>query len=263
MSDISNELTFEDLRNENGMSFWYASDFQLVLNYSSFPSFDKVIQKASKALMSLNIPAHDNIIPVMNPDTGHQDYKLSRFACYLIAMNADPKKEEVAKAQAYFASMTRSFEKMMENSDQIDRVVFRDEIKEGNTALSKAAHRAGVQNFAYFQNAGYVGMYNMNNWQLANRRNIDKTKLFDHMGRTELAANLFRITMTEEKIKNESIKGQASLERAHMSIGREVRKMVIDNTGKTPENLPVEKRLPEVRKEIKQNYKEIKSQDKK
>jgi DNA-damage-inducible protein D len=263
MDNQSNELTFEDLRKENGMSFWYASDLQSILNYASFSSFDKVIQKASKALMSLNIPAHDNIVPVMNTDTGQQDYKLSRFACYLVAMNADPKKEEVAKAQAYFASMTRSFEKMMENSDQIDRVVFRDEIKEGNTALSKAAQGAGVKNFAYFQNAGYVGMYNMNNWQLANRRNIDKAKLFDHMGRTELAANLFRITMTEEKIKNELIKGQASLERAHMSVGSEVRKMVIANTGKSPEDLPVEKILPEVKKEIKQNYKEIKGQDKK
>jgi DNA-damage-inducible protein D len=263
MSEQSNELSFEDLKNENGMSFWYASDFQLVLNYANFNSFEKVIQKASKALMSLNIPAHDNVVPVMNPDSGKPDYKLSRFSCYLIAMNADPKKEEVAVAQAYFASMTHSFEQMMANSDQIDRVVIRDEIKYGNKELSKTASAAGVQNFAYFQNAGYLGMYNMHNWQLANKRKIDKSKLFEHMGRTELAANLFRITMTEEKIKNESIVGQKPLEAAHKYIGKEVRNMIIKNTGKSPENLPVEKRLPEVKKEIKQNYKEIKGQDKK
>src|SRR5690606_4661556 len=161
-------------------------------------TFEKVIQKAMKALNSLGIPIHNNIVPIMHPVAGRNDYKLSRFACYLVAMNADSKKPEVAKAHAYFASMTRSFEMMLEKTDQIERLVIRDEIKDGNTSLGKVAAAAGVLDYAKFQNAGYLGLYNMHNWQLAKRRNIDKSKLFEHMGRTELAANLFRITMTEE-----------------------------------------------------------------
>jgi len=263
MSDLSNIPTFEDLKNENGMTFWYASELQKILNYASFNSFDNVIQKAQKGLMSLGISSHENIVPVMHPESGNHDYKLSRFACYLVSMNADPKKEEVAKAQAYFAGMTRAFEQMLENSDQLDRLVIRDEIKEGNTSLSRTAHASGVNDYAKFQNAGYLGLYNMYNWQLAKRRNLDKSKLFDHMGRTELAANLFRLTMTEEKIKNEGIRGQNALERTHHQIGKEVRRVVQQNTGRSPENLPVEKRLPEVKKELKQGYKEIKNQDKK
>lgn len=263
MTDIS-EITFEDLSNSNGMTYWWASDLQVILDYKTFKSFENVIQRAQKGLMSLGIPMHDNIVPAMNLESTppKQDYKLSRFACYLVAMNADPKKEEVAKAQVYFAGMTRAFEQMLENSDQLDRLVIRDEIKQGNTALSKAASQGGVEDYAKFSNAGYLGLYNMYNWQLAKRRGIDKKKLMDHMGRTELAANLFRITMTEEKIKTQSIKGQRSLEKAHYEIGKQVREVVKENTGKTPENLPVEKRLPEVKKELKKGYKEIKNQDK-
>lgn len=262
-SENPTNISFEDLKNENGMCYWFATEYQHILNYQSFSTFEKVIQKAMKALNSLGIPLHDNIVPIMNPTSGKNDYKLSRFACYLIAMNADPKKEEVAKAQAYFASMTRSFELMLEKSDQIDRLVIRDEIKDGNTSLGKVVAAAGVSDYARFQNAGYLGLYNMHNWQLAKKRGIDKSKLFEHMGRTELAANLFRITMTEEKIKNENIKGQGNLERAHQQIGQQVRNVVVQNTGKAPENLPVEKRLPDVKKEIKEGYKEIKNQDKK
>lgn len=256
-------LSFEDLKNENGMCYWFASEYQHVLNYQSFSSFEKVIQKAMKALSSLGIPIHNNIVPIMHPVSGKNDYKLSRFACYLIAMNADSKKPEVAKAHAYFASMTRSFEAILEKSDQIERLVIRDEIKDGNTSLGKVASAAGVSDYAKFQNAGYLGLYNMTNWQLAKKRNIDKSKLLEHMGRTELAANLFRITMTEEKIKNEQIKGQGNLEKAHQQIGQQVRNVVVQNTGRAPENLPVEKILPDVKKEIKEGYKEISNQDKK
>jgi DNA-damage-inducible protein D len=255
-----NDISFEDLSNENGFTYWLASDLREILNYANMKSFEKVIHRAQKAIMALGIPMHDNILPFIVD--GSNDYKLSRFACYIIAMNGDSKKPEVARAQAYFASMTRAFEEMLNNSDQLDRVVIRDEIKEGNTALNRTAKQAGVQNYANFTNAGYLGLYNMHNWQLARRRNIDKKKLFDHMGRTELAANLFRVTMTEEKIKNEGIRGQHNLERAHRNVGRQVRNLVKDNTGKNPEDLPVEKRLPEVKKEIKQGYKEIKKVDK-
>lgn len=264
MTDIK-EISFEDLKNQNGMTFWWASELQHILNYSSFTSFEKVIQKAQKTIMSLNIKMHENIetcINIKEDGSSMPDYKLSRFSCYLIAMNADSKKSEVAKAQAYFAAITGAFEEMLEKSDDFERLVIRDELKDSNSSLARAAKSSGVKDYAKFANAGYLGMYNMYNWQLAKKRGIDKKKIFEHMGRTELAANLFRTTMTEEKIRSTNLKGQKNLEHIHKSVGQQVRKIVIDNTGKSPESLKVEKRLPEVKKELKKGYKKIKDQDK-
>ena len=162
-------------------------------------------------------------------------------------MNADPKKPEVAKAQVYFIEQTRKFEILVQNSQEIERITIRDEIKEGNKSLSSVASRAGVTDYAKFSNAGYMGLYNMNNWQLARRRNIDKRDLQDYMGRAELAANLFRITQTEERIKNRNIKGQANLESTHQDVGREVREVILRNTGKNPEQLPLARKLQDPR----------------
>jgi len=263
MSELEYTLTFEDYKNENGITYWWASLLMKILNYSELKSFEKAIDRATKAMMTLGISHHENIVLTTNPQTGLKDFKLTRFACYMVVMNADRKRQEVQTAIAYFAKMTEHFESLLNRQDDLDRLLVREEIKEGNKILASVAKQAGVVDFAKFQNAGYLGMYNMQNWQLAKQRNVDKEKLFEYMGRAELAANLFRITMTEEKIKNENITGQFRLEEAHKTVGREVRNLVIQNTGKTPEKLEQAKELPEAKKGLKQEFKEIKKIDKK
>ncbi len=268
MSDLQQcnggELNFEDFKNQNGIVFWWASELMLMLGYDDFKLFQKVIDKATKAFLSLGINHYENIIYIERALKGQvsPDFKLTRFACYIIAMNADPRRGEVAKIQAYFAEQTRKFEVYMQGSDDMDRLLFREEIKEGNKALASAALKAGVEDFAKFNNAGYLGMYNMMNFQLANKRNSDTGKLLETMGRTELAANLFRITQTEERIKSKNIVGQVALEQTHYNVGKEVRKIVIENSGKAPENLKQEKDIPDLKKELKAGFKEMKKIDK-
>lgn len=259
-----NELSFEDFKNQNGITFWWASELMLMLGYEDIKVFNKVIEKGTKALMSLNINHYENIIYVEREIEGKKcpDFKLTRFACYIVAMNADSRKQEVARIQAYFAEQTRKFEVYLQGNDDMDRILFREEIKEGNKSLFSSAKQAGVEDFAKFNNAGYLGMYNMMNFQLAKKRNCDNDKLLEAMGRTELAANLFRITQTEERIKSRKIQGQRALEQTHYDVGKEVRKIVIDNTGKAPEHLKQEKEIPDLRKELKVGFKEMKKIDK-
>lgn len=270
MSNLENpnykNLTFEDFKNENGLTYWWASDLMGMLGYPNMKSFQKVLDRATKALVSLNIPHYDNIIAeqrTIGENENFQDFKLTRFACYVTVMNGDPKKIEVAQAQSYFAQQTRKFELYIENNQDLDRLLIREELTEGNKSLASTAKSAGVVNYANFQNAGYLGMYNMKSWQLEKKRGVAKGKLMDNMGRTELAANLFRLTQTEERIKNKNIRGQKNLEQTHFQVGKEVRKIIKENVGKSPENLPQEKKLPEVKKELKKGYRNMQKEDKK
>jgi len=269
MSDIIkadfNNLSFEDFRKENGTYYWWASDLMYMLDYKDMNTFSKVIDRATKTFITLGINHYDNITSELRDIDGKlcQDFKLSRFACYLVVMNGDPKKQPVAEAQVYFAEQTRRFEVYLQSSQELDRLLIRDEIKEGHAALASVAKKAGVFDYAKFSNAGIRGLYNMYNFQLSKRRGVDKNKLYDHMGRTELAANLFRITQTEERIISRNIKGQSNLEDTHFQVGREVRKIVEDNTGKSPENLPMEKEIPKVKKGLKDGYKKMLTEDKK
>jgi DNA-damage-inducible protein D len=253
-------LTFEELKRENGQAYWLASELMKRLGYDiRSRSFFNAIKRTSNAIFALNIDALDNINKVTHEVDGKpfDDYKLSRFASYILVMNANPKKPEVAKAQAYFVAMTHQMEMLMNDPEQVARVGYREEVKTGQVTLSGVAKQAGVENYAKFHNAGYVGMYNMMNVELARKRGIDKNELLDHMGRAELAANLFRIEMTREKIKNEGIHGQEKLESTHRRVGKKVRDMVKESTGNYPEDLPVERRLPEVRGQIKKDYKKM------
>jgi DNA-damage-inducible protein D len=258
-------VSFEDFKNENGITFWWASDLMKMLGYSDFKSFQKAIDKAIQACMTLNIPHYENFIQQQRETNGEfkHDYKLTRFACYLTVMNANPKLEQVAAAQVYFVEQTRRFEMVLDKQEDIERIVIRNEVKEGNKSLTSVAKAAGVTDYARFANAGYTGMYNMLNVELAKKRRIDPKDLMDHMGRTELAANLFRITQTEERIKSQAIKGQHNLEQTHFQVGREVRNIIQKNTGKSPEQLPIEKKIPEVQKTLKKGYKNMLKEDKK
>jgi len=260
----SNALSFEDFKNENGTPYWWASDLMIMLGYKDMKSFHKVLDRATKAFVSLGIPHYENIIAEQREKDGNsfQDFKLTRFACYISVMNGDPKKVEVAEAQVYFAQQTRKFELYIQNSDQIERILIREELTEGNKSLASIAKQANVEDFAKFQNSGYLGMYNMPSWSLERKRGVKKGKLMDYMGRTELAANLFRVTQTEERIKNKKITGQSNLEKTHYQVGREVREIIQKNVGKNPENLPIERQLSEVKKELKNGHKKMVKEEK-
>lgn len=247
-------MTFEDFGHENGVRYWWASEFAQMLGYATLESFRKPINKAIQAFMAAGIDYFSdfrNEIRIVDGKT-IQDIKLSRFACYMASMNADPKKPNVAHAQLYFADQVEKINVILEGHNDMDRLLSREEIKTGNIALSAAAKKSGVENFGLFQDAGYRGLYNCGVTDLRKKKGINpKHDHFDYMGRTELAANLFRITLTEERLKNAPEIGERAAMDVHKSVGKQVRKMVVDNTGTTPENLKPEKRLNEVKKELK------------
>ncbi len=248
--------SFEDLGVPNGTHTWLDSDLMRVLGYTTGPGFQNAVNRAMQACISLNIKPGDNFIP---HDGG---YKLTRFACYLVAMNGDTKKPGVAAAQAYFAVLADTFQTHIDHADGLDRVLVRDEMSTGIKALASTASQHGVQNYAFFQNEGYRGMYNMGLADLSRRKGVGKSeKILDRMGKTELAANLFRVTQTEEKIRNENIRGQKPLEHAAHSVGRTVRETMIKISGKTPENLPLAAPIKDVKKTLKATGKKLKALD--
>ena len=234
MTNMASNLTFEDFKNQNERIYWWASEIMLMLGYSDMKMFKKVIDRAAKVFLSLNTDCYDNIIKVEHTVNGETitDYKLTRFACYIIAMNGDPKKPEVALAQTYFSTHTRLFELYAKEQSNIKLPLANKEITEKNKTFC-----VGADNYAKYTNAGFTVMYNMSDEQLANQRGVDQDQIFESMGRTELAANLFRITQTEERIKSQQIQEQQELEQTYLDIGREVRSIIERNTGRTPEQL--------------------------
>ena len=256
---------FEDFSHENGFTFWYASDLMSLLGYENMTSFQRAVNKAMTTCNTLNIPIIDNFFQEQRiiQNKTFLDFRLSRFACYLTVMNADNKKPAVAMAQAYFATLAGAVHNYLEEANKVERLVTREEISEREASLSGVAHKAGVIHYAYFQNAGYRGMYNKNISQLKTLRNIPTSKsLLDYMGKEELAANLFRITQTELKIKQDSITGQSNLENAAEIVGRKVRTTMKEISGVLPEDLPANEDIKNVKKQLKANSKQIKELDK-
>lgn len=251
---------FELLAEQNGFRFWFASDLAKALGYESTASLVKSLNKAISVCMMLGIEVAENFTQVNGGTT--PQYKLSRFACYLTVMNGDSKNPAVAKAQVFFAGLADSFWEAMNQNDEVERLYARGEISIHERSLASAAQSHGVQDHARFQNAGYVGMYNMPIWKLKNYKHFEGTgTLLDRMGKDELAANLFRLTLTESKIKNEQIKGQQSLETAAETVGRIVRNAVVQAMGKTPENLALAPPIADTKKSIKATQRGFKKLD--
>lgn len=244
---------FEDLGKENGATHWDEAILMSALGYESGPGFTKAITRAKQACLSLGIQCEDHFIRQADGK-----YAITRFGCYLVAMNGDPRKPEVAAAQIYFATIAETFQSCLEHTEAIDRVLIRDEVTDGQKALSSTAKSHGVKNYAYFQNKGYIGMYNMPLERLKRYKGVGiGEKLIDRMGKAELAAHLFRITQTTEKIAKEDIRGQANLERAAYVVGQKVRHTMQELSGTSPEDLPPAEDIGQVRKKLKGTRKQL------
>lgn len=257
---------FENLGHDNSIKYWFARDLMRLLGYESYTSFRTVINRATAACIALNIDVLENFIQTEREIDGRlvQDFKLTRFACYLISMNGDPKKPQVAKAQVYFICIAETFRNYLEESENIERVLIREEVSDREKSLSAVAHRHGVTCYPLFQNAGYRGMYNKNLNDLKQIKGLENMKrsLLDFMGKDELASNLFRITQTETKIKKENIQGQSSLELTAEIVGKQVRKAMLEISGTRPEELPLAEDIKKVKSGLKQTHKKFKKIDK-
>jgi DNA-damage-inducible protein D len=249
---------FETLARQNGFTYWYASDLMKSLGYSSIEAFGKAINRAMAACGTLNIDILGNFVPEEREEEGllYKDYRLSRFACYLVTMNADAKKPEVASAQAFFATLAEAFRKYVQETSDVERILIRDDIATQEKSLSSTAQRSGVTDFALFKDAGYRGLYNMHLKQIKRMKGIDDSKnLYNFMGREEMAANLFRLTQTEAKLQNQGYTGQKGAENIAFDVGRTVRDTMIEISGNKPEQLPAAEDINQVKSALKVAHK--------
>lgn len=231
--------TFESIRHidENGIEYWYARELMKILEYKQWRRFENVIDKAKQACENSDISAFEHFANVgklsrraNNAEVEINDYKLTRYACYLIAQNGDPRKEVIALAQTY----------------------------KGNYSLNKAAKNAGVKNFDKFHNAGYQGLYNGETADdIAKRKGLRyREDILDNMGSDELIANLFRISQTEQKLKRDNIQTEKEANKAHYEVGSKIRNTIKELGGTMPEDLPTPKKsLKQLEKENKKALK--------
>ena len=257
--------TFESIKHttEYGKEYWYARELQKALEYDKWQNFEIVISKAKTSCIKSNSDLTDHFTDVSKmidiAKGGKRkvdDYKLSRYACYLIAQNADPRKEVVALAQTYFAIQTRKMElsekEYSELSEDEKRFYQRNLTKKGNYSLNIVAKNAGVKNFDKFHNYGYKGLYNGETADdIFKRKKLRyREDILDNMGNDELIANLFRISQTEQKLKNDNVRGESNANKTHYVVGKNIREVIEKNGGTMPEDLPTpEKSLKELEKE--------------
>jgi len=240
---------FEKIKkiNEYQNEYWSARDLARVLDYSDYRNFSLVIEKSKEACKNSGQVIHNHFVDANDmvkigsgAERSLDTVNLSRYACYLIIQNSNPTKEVVALGQTYFAIQTRK----QENADQLiedgKRIHLREEIKKHNVSLAEAAENAGVGNYGKFQNFGYKGLYDgMDVVDIHKRKGLKKSqKILDHMGSEELAANLFRATQTDAKLRRENIWGETNASLTHYKVGQKVRKTIEDLGGTMPEDLP-------------------------
>lgn len=258
------ERTFEDIKHVDdlGNEYWEARELMEVLGYSKWGNFDKVIDKAKITCEISNNKISDHfadagkIVEAGATTKTIIDYKLSRYACYLIVQNADPRKKAVALGQTYFAVQTRKMEITEEEyaklSEDERRLYARINVTNKNKLLAKSAKEAGVENFGKFNNYGYMGLYNGETAkQIAKRKNIsEKEDILDYMGSEELGANLFRITQTEAKLKKDNVNNEKDACSTHYIVGNAIRETIKSLGGTMPEELPTpRKSIKEIEKE--------------
>lgn len=249
--------TFESIRHtdEAGQEFWLARQLAEVLDYSQYRHFLPVVERAKEACLNSGQPVGNHIEDVLTMveiGSGAQreiaDIRLSRYACYLVVQNGDPSKPVIANGQTYFAMQTRRQElqdsaKFAQLSEDDKRIAIRNELAAHNKYLAAAAKSAGVEtslDYAIFQDHGYKGLYGgMGAKEIHSRKGLKKSqKILDHMGSTELAANLFRATQAEEKLKRENVKSKQRANNTHFEVGKKVRATIRELGGTMPEALP-------------------------
>ena len=268
MNDLKiNNNIFDTIKHvdDYGNEYWLARELMILLGYSKWENFHKVIKNAITACKNSNYNVSECFPEVRKtskmPNGGVKkiiDYKLSRYACYLIAQNGDSRKKVIALAQTYFAIKTRQQELSEKDyailTEDEKRFYQRNLTKKGNYSLNQIAKLAGVKNFDKFHNAGYKGLYNGETANdIAKRKDLRyREDILDNMGSIELAANLFRITQTEQKLKNDNIKGENRANNTHYNMGKDIRKFILKQGGTMPEDLPTPKKsLKELEKESK------------
>ena len=262
---------FEEIKHidENDVEFWYARELMIILEYKQWRRFESVINKAKESCENSDISVIEHFANVgklskraNNAEVEINDYKLSRYACYLIAQNGDSRKKVIALAQTYFAVQTRKQEITEKEygmlTEDEKRFYQRNLTRKGNYSLNQTAKKAGVKNFDKFHNSGYKGLYNGETADdIAKRKGLRyREDILDNMGSEELAANLFRITQTESRLKKDKVDTEKKANKTHYEVGKKVRKAIADIGGTMPEELPTPKKsLKEIEKENNRNIK--------
>ena len=261
----NNNKTFEDIKHidENGIEFWYARELMTILQYANWQNFEKIIEKAKISCKNSDINVFEHFTDVNklskranNAEVTINDYKLTRYAWYIIAQNGDSRKKVIALAQTYFAVQTRKQEisekEYSSLTEDEKRFYQRDLTRKGNYSLNQTAKKSGVKNFDKFHNAGYKGLYNVETADdIAKRKGLRyREDILDNMGSAELIANLFRISQTEQKLRKDNVKTEKEANETHYTIGKNIREVIAKNGGTMPEDLPTPKKsLKQLEKE--------------
>lgn len=254
---------FEEARRENGICYWDALEFMRDLGYETWASFQAVINKAVASCARLNLDATENFISHTVEVDGKptKTYRLTRFACFLISMHADSKKPEVAQAKTVLAAIADRLVQDRIDANDLARLEAREDLKEADKLLSAAGKAGGLvrgDDYAIFKDAGFRGMYNMSLRQLKDRKGVaEGDVLYDYVGLEELAGNLFRVTQTTARIKAQRVQGLNNLSSTAEQVGKEVRRMMIQNAGTPPEALPIEHKIGDVKKRLTRASKEM------